>query len=105
MTARPIPADVAAWIRDTVIPVSYRRNTTDPAKCACQWGACGHCKAGRHRDCTTTAWGWSPSPDTYLCGARVWRSGRPCRWICPCITCRSVSFTPIQLDLFAGVNQ
>lgn len=95
-----------------VLPESYRRNTVDPALCACQWGACGHCRADRHADCTTARWGTSPSPETYLCnagglvvGPAVWRSGQPCRWACSC-TCRDVPapVEPVQLDLFAAVT-
>ncbi|MEV5629159.1 DUF6248 family natural product biosynthesis protein [Micromonospora tulbaghiae] len=90
-----------------VLPDSYRRNTVDPARCACQYGTCGYCRANRHPDCHTAAWGSSPSPETYLCGpggtalAPVWRSGTPCRWVCSC-TCRSTPapVEPVQLDLF-----
>ncbi|MFC0504177.1 DUF6248 family natural product biosynthesis protein [Micromonospora costi] len=56
-----------------------------------------HCRAGRHNRCSVVAWGGAPHSDTYVTNARsyvvgtrdvlraeVWRSGAPCRWVCPC---------------------
>lgn len=97
-----LPADAATWIRDVVLPPAYRAGTTDPSICPCQYGPSGHCAAGRHERCPRT-WGWhrhgEPDPDTHITNAAgrvggapsvssvaVWRTGRPCRWLCPC-TC------------------
>ncbi|QLQ37971.1 DUF6248 family natural product biosynthesis protein [Micromonospora robiginosa] len=123
MTA--IPADAATWIRDVVLPPAYRKGTRDQSVCPCQWGVCGHCQAGRHEKCNVVAWGGAPRAhgDTRITDARglvaggwgvrsteVWRSGRPCRWICPCgctpIGCALPPASPAgpeQLDLFAAL--
>ena len=123
-----IPPDAAAWIRDQVLPASYRDEIRAGliAHCACQWGPCGHCQDGDHQQCAVVAWGGAPRAhgDTYIVNRRgqvatgrgvpsveVWRSGRPCRWICPCgctpIGCaRPPTGVPssYQLDLFALLN-
>lgn len=118
----PVSPEAAAWIRDVVLPPAYRRNTTDPAVCACQYSVCGHCQAGRHRQCQVVGWGGAPRAhgDTHITDARgmvagawgvasaeVWRAGRPCRWVCPCgCTPVGAALPPsggpmaLQLDLF-----
>lgn len=103
----PMPADVAAWIRDVVLPAGYRDNTSRTDICPCQGSASGHCQTGTHDQCPRT-WGWhrhgQPDPDTYITDRRghvahargisaaVWRSGTPCRWVCPC-TCHTTVAT------------
>lgn len=123
MTRPAIPTEVAAWISDVVLTRVYRNATSGPELCACQYGICGHCKAGGHADCQMVTWGGAPPAhgDTYVTNARgqvasaqgvrsveVWRSGRPCRWLCSC-GCTPIGAAlpptgptpPIQLDLFA----
>ncbi|MET9303208.1 DUF6248 family natural product biosynthesis protein [Micromonospora aurantiaca] len=120
-----MPAHAAAWIHDVVLPPKYRQGTTDPSKCPCQGGPCGHCDAGRHQQCAVIAWGGAPvvRPETVIVDSRgyvavargvrsvdVWRSGRPCRWVCSC-GCAPIGCEPppatepaYQLDLFALIN-
>jgi hypothetical protein len=71
--------------------------------CSCQYGPCGHCSAGSHHKCTTrVGFGGKPpaGPDTYLQNRRglvvasVWRSGKGCRWMCPCSTCADTTTVP-----------
>lgn len=100
----PIPADAAAWIRDVVLTPAYRAGVGDRTTCPCQGSPSGHCDHGNHEQCPRT-WGWhrhgQPDPDTYITNSRglvavargvasaaVWRTGRACRWLCPC-TCHT----------------
>ncbi|MBC9000467.1 DUF6248 family natural product biosynthesis protein [Micromonospora aurantiaca (nom. illeg.)] len=121
-----IAADAAEWIRTVVLPETYRRNSSDPARCACQGGVCLHCQEGRHAKCQVVAWGGAPLArcETFICDRRgmvagasgvineVWRSGKPCRWVCAC-GCAPVGAalppgglaelpSTYQLDLFAS---
>ncbi|MEW2442803.1 DUF6248 family natural product biosynthesis protein [Micromonospora marina] len=96
-----MPADAADWIRDTVIPPGLRDEIHDHIHrhCPCQGSPSGHCGKGTHEQCPRT-WGWErhghPSPETWITDSRgmvavargvnaaVWRTGRACRWLCPC---------------------
>ncbi|MFI6228913.1 DUF6248 family natural product biosynthesis protein [Micromonospora echinospora] len=100
MTGLLIPADVAAWIRNTVLPAGYLASIPNPAICPCQGSASGHCQTGECMRCPRT-WGWhrhgQPEPETHITNSRgliahargvyaaVWRAGRACRWLCPCL--------------------
>lgn len=95
-----VPADVAAAIRDQVLPAALIDNSSPLERCDCQYGPCGHCAAGRHRRCAHRHHQPNPPvPHTYLTTAagmvvnghdgQVWTVGRPCRWVCPCPTCRN----------------
>ncbi|SCL32076.1 hypothetical protein GA0070616_4383 [Micromonospora nigra] len=100
MTAT-IPADVADWIRDAALPASLRGEVEDRLHrtCPCLGSVSGHCGKGSHEQCPRTQ-GWhrhgEPSPETWITNSRglvaaargistaVWRTGRACRWLCPC---------------------
>jgi hypothetical protein len=68
--------------------------------CACQFGLCGRCSDGRPDRCPHRDWSPPVVPETYVQDrsgyaiARVWRSGKPCWWLCP-------SARVGQLELFA----
>ncbi|WP_194821285.1 DUF6248 family natural product biosynthesis protein [Micromonospora sp. S-DT3-3-22] len=98
-----IPADVAAWIRDTVLTAGYLAATPDPTRCPCQGGPSGHCGNGNCGQCPRTQ-EWhrhgQPDPETYIVSSNhhaaltpVWRAGRACRWLCDC-TCHT-TVTPL----------
>lgn len=96
-----IPTDAATWIHDVVLPPALRDDLRDQRRqrCPCQGSASGHCQTGECMLCPRT-WGWhrhgEPAPDTWITDSRglvavargvsaaVWRSGRACRWLCPC---------------------
>lgn len=73
---------------------------TPHPRCPCQWGPSGHCGAGMHERCPRSL-GWhrhgQAEPETYVAGYRggalaaVWRTGAPCRWLCPCACHSTVS--------------
>lgn len=91
--APTVDADAAAWIRDVVLTLTYRRSTGGILRCPCQGSASGHCQNGHHDQCPRTR-GWhrhgQPDPETYVVSRSggaltpVWRAGRACRWLCPC---------------------
>ncbi len=63
-------------------------------QCPCQGGPSGYCEVGKHHRCPRETWprhGF-PAPLTHIVSRRdcaaleeVWPSGKPCRWICPCV--------------------
>lgn len=77
-------------------------------RCACQYGASGHCAAGKHGRCGHTTqpdWYDQPQPETHLLSssggalADVWtRTG--CRWRCPCDCGHRKPVEVIQPTLF-----
>jgi hypothetical protein len=117
--AESMPTEDAAWIYDVVLTRKYlesvgaimwtgagasrRDEGMGPAflaLCACQYGQCGRCSDGRPELCSHRAWNPGISPEAYIVSqrgyalARVWRRGRPCRWLC-------TSVRVGQLELFA----
>lgn len=107
-----MPEDVADWIYDHVLPKRQRDGAGGRdlmRMCSCQYGRCGHCRAGRHRDCTTARPGpvrsareWAVVTDRRAqVVAEVWPArGEACRWRCPCPADHHVQNT--LLDLFAS---
>jgi hypothetical protein len=114
-----MPAEAAAWIYSTVLTRRYLEsvgaimwtgagaNRRDEgqgpaflALCDCRYGLCGRCSGGRPDLCAHRNWSPGISAETYIVSprgyalARVWRSGRPCRWLCPSVRVG-------QLELFA----
>ena len=57
--------------------------------CACQYGPCGHCGAGRHQHCAHRVRSVLRSSEGSILSraghvlAR-WDAGRRCQWLCPC---------------------
>jgi hypothetical protein len=119
-----MPTEDAAWIYDVVLTRKYLEsvgaimwtgagaNRRDEgqgpvflAKCACQYGQCGRCSDRRPELCSHRAWNPGISPETYIVSqrgyalARVWRSGRPCRWLCS-----SVRVGQLELFALAGAS-
>lgn len=111
----PMPAAAADWVYDRVLTRRYkestnaidwvgaRENRRDEGKgaaflrvCSCQYGPCGHCSAGRHDRCSHRERQPAPACTTYLQNsaglaiAEVWRSGKPCAWLCTC-DCRTAA--------------
>ncbi len=88
--------DAAAWVRAEAWQ-NHHRATVDEiptfyGQCACQFGQCGHCAAGRHHACTHEHHGPTEHPASYLTGRRglvlaeVWETGHHHTWTCPCKT-------------------
>lgn len=90
--------EAADWVLENVLPRRYLTSVAvrplDIRVCACQWGPTGHCAAGHHLKCARTL-GWpghgGPDWETHIVSrsdwaalAPVWRTGTPCRWLCPC---------------------
>lgn len=111
--------EAAAWVYDVVLTRRYLESVgaimwtgkgddrhdegQGPAflaLCDCQFGPCGRCAGGRPDLCAHAAWNPGISPETYIVSprgyalARVWRRGKPCRWVC-------TSVKPGQMELFA----
>ncbi|MET9819612.1 DUF6248 family natural product biosynthesis protein [Streptomyces sp. NPDC006355] len=99
-----------AWVREHVLPTRVRARAADArtlgdlflTRCACQYGASGHCHVGRHDRCAhrlDSRFYDVGFPESYLLSRRtdgghatvlaeVWPAGRPCRWRCSC-TCHN----------------
>jgi hypothetical protein len=100
--------EAADWVYDVVLTRRYkestgaimwtgaRENRRDEGKgaaflrmCCCQYGLCGHCGDGRPDRCSHREWTPPAQPATHLMDRRgmvlasVWRSGKPCAWLCP----------------------
>lgn len=99
MTVPTIPDQVAAAIRDLVLPRTLVANHGPLDRCPCQYGPCQSCTAGRHGRCTHRRHEpCPPAPHTWITTAggmvpngtvcQVWTVGRPCHWVCPCPTCQ-----------------
>lgn len=65
--------------------------------CACQYGMCGWCSAGNHKECTAgkLPTGGTPVPAAYITNsagvipfdvraAQVWEAGHVHAWVCSC---------------------
>lgn len=116
----------AGWVYDVVLTQRYkesigaimwtgaRENRRDEGKgaaflsvCPCQYGPCGRCGDGRPELCKQKP---VVSPETRILSPNgwaltpVWRSGRPCCWVCPTVA-RPAEPEPepavVQLELFA----
>jgi hypothetical protein len=101
----PLTPAAAEWVKTAVLPKAYfREGAYAPliTKCPCQWGQCGTCKdLGKHEKCNTNHGGSVASPEAYVISRRhggaltpVWRTGTPCRWICPCPVCDARATLP-----------
>lgn len=99
-------ADEAAWVREHVWTAQMRKTHAELpsfySMCACQWGACGHCKNGEHEKCAESR---AEVPATYIATsdgfaavihhpgapvgapihAHVWEAGHRHLWSCPCL--------------------
>lgn len=68
--------------------------------CPCEYGLCGRCADGRPDRCAHREWTPPLVPAAYVQNrrgmaiAKVWRSGKPCTWLCPNVRLG-------QLELFA----
>ncbi len=88
--------EAAAWIRAAAWQTHHRATVAEIptfySLCACQFGHCGHCAAGRHQACTHDRHGPSEHPAGYLTGRRgyvladVWEIGHRHVWTCACKT-------------------
>lgn len=106
-----IDPQAAAWIRANVLN-RHRHLAALVDACACQWGICGHCGAGRHKDCTAANHPPRQAVETYLTArhgglqmalAQVRKIGTQCRWICPCACPKTTR--PVQLALNVPTGQ
>ena len=89
-------SDAAAWIRAVAWQNHHRATVVEvPAfynLCACQFGQCGHCAAGRHHACSHDHHEPSEHPAGYLTNhrghvrAEVWETGHRHVWTCACMT-------------------
>jgi hypothetical protein len=61
------------------------------AICACRYGLCGRCEGGQPEKCSHAGWTPPRVPETHIVNrggaalTRVWRSGKPCAWLCPTV--------------------
>jgi hypothetical protein len=117
----------ASWIRDVVLTEKMVRAYRLIDICACQYGLCGACQHGEHKRCMLVQGGGVPRVmcETHITNrsgqaiggshGAVWRAGAPCRWACPCTSCKAPSVeatmvTPAadqperQMDLFADLG-
>lgn len=95
-----LDTETTTWISTNVLTRTYLKSCGGVKlirSCQCEYGKCGHCGAGEHTKCAT--WigfnGTPPgSPLTHIVGrkgaalASIWPTGKACRWICSCSTCR-----------------
>jgi hypothetical protein len=89
-----VTPDDAAWVRQVVWQRHHRQTDAEVpgfyARCACQYGGCGHCGAGRHHACTHEQHHAAEHCAGYLTGrsgyvlAQVWETGHRRTWICAC---------------------
>jgi len=87
--AAPMRRSQAAWIRERVwtapMQRAFRRSPERFTACACQFGACRHCKHGDHHLCTPRR---HEAPAARLATRTavvdVWEAGHRHSWTCAC---------------------
>lgn len=114
-----VTPDEARWVYDVVLTRRFkesagaimwtgaRENRRDEgggmaflALCACQYGLCGRCGDGRPDLCSHREWTPPFAPETYIQDRRghalrrVWRSGKPCAWLCPSVRLGQLELIP-----------